>query len=261
VGPLRVRQHPKFVQFQLTINVVALVMTVIGALAGFGEVLTPVQLLWINLIMDAFAALALATEAPTEALLHRKPYSPDAIFISPVMWRNIFSHAALQLAMMCMILFGHEGFFYAKHVKISSVHHYSILFNVFVWLQMWNMLNARLVMDEVSLIDESFFKNIMFWGIMLIMVGFQIIMVEFFGSFAQTHPLSWSEWLWCVAIGFTSVPWGLATRLMPVDHSVGFIDIPKDAFEGADLHLDDDNIRPATQVAGMSPNDIELKEK
>jgi calcium-translocating P-type ATPase len=125
----------KFVQFQLTINVVALVMTVIGALAGFGEVLTPVQLLWINLIMDAFAALALATEAPTEALLHRKPYSPDAIFISPVMWRNIFSHAALQLAMMCMILFGHEGFFYAKHVKISSVHHYSILFNVFVWLQ------------------------------------------------------------------------------------------------------------------------------
>lgn len=76
-------------QFQLTINAVALIVTFVSSVTGQGIPLTAVQLLWVNLIMDTFAALALATEMPTEALLKRKPYGRFEPLISALMWRHI----------------------------------------------------------------------------------------------------------------------------------------------------------------------------
>ena len=86
----------KFLQFQLTVNLVALTIAFIGAISQKGTPLKAVQLLWVNLIMDTMAALALGTERPTRALLARKPYGRNGTLISYIMWRNIIGQSLYQ---------------------------------------------------------------------------------------------------------------------------------------------------------------------
>lgn len=95
----------KFLQFQLTINFVALVMAFLGACVIRESPLNAVQMLWINLIMDSLASLALATEPPSEELLLRKPYSRYEGLITNSMWRNIISQGLFQIVVLCIILF------------------------------------------------------------------------------------------------------------------------------------------------------------
>lgn len=95
----------KFLQFQLTVNAVALVTVFIGAATGYGKPLNSVQLLWVNLIMDTLGALALGTELPTQELLDRKPYKRQASLISRPMWRNIICQSLYQLALMFTLMF------------------------------------------------------------------------------------------------------------------------------------------------------------
>merc|ERR1719361_1481696 len=101
----------KFVQFQLTVNVVALTLSTVAAFSSSYQLpLTAVQLLWVNLIMDTLAALALATELPTDSLLQRRPYRRNIHLISPSMWRFVFVHSFFQLIIMFILLFGGEDF-------------------------------------------------------------------------------------------------------------------------------------------------------
>lgn len=100
----------KFIQFQLTVNVVAVVITLIGAGVLKQDVLKPIQMLWINLIMDTFASLALATEPPSETLLERKPQSRSEYIISKNMFKHIFGQAIIQLVVLLVLLFGGEHF-------------------------------------------------------------------------------------------------------------------------------------------------------
>lgn len=95
----------KFLQFQITVNVVAMFIVFSGAVIFTEPPLNSVQMLWVNLIMDTFAALALATEPPNQALLERKPHSRDAMIVSAVMWRNIIGQALYQIFVMLLILF------------------------------------------------------------------------------------------------------------------------------------------------------------
>lgn len=95
----------KFLQFQLTVNVVAIFMAFLGAVLIKESPLTPVQMLWVNLIMDTLAALALATEPPSEELLLRMPYSRNENIITPLMWRNIILHAIFQMCVLSIVLF------------------------------------------------------------------------------------------------------------------------------------------------------------
>jgi magnesium-transporting ATPase (P-type) len=101
----------KFLQFQLTVNIVALLIVFIGAVAGFTPPLNAVQMLWVNLVMDSFGALALGTEAPNQKLLDRKPYKRDASLVSRVMWRNILSQSFWQLALCLTLLFKGSDWF------------------------------------------------------------------------------------------------------------------------------------------------------
>jgi len=101
----------KFLQFQLTVNLVALSIVFIGAIAGFPEPLNAVQLLWVNLVMDTMGALALGTEAPTPELLFRRPYKRSASLISWPMWRNIIVQSAFQLILLLLLLFLGAGWF------------------------------------------------------------------------------------------------------------------------------------------------------
>jgi len=101
----------KFLQFQVTVNVVALTIVFVGACAGFDPPLNAIMMLWVNLIMDTMGALALATEPPTLELLNRLPYKRTAQLISKPMWRNIFVQALFQIVLLLALLFSGAKFF------------------------------------------------------------------------------------------------------------------------------------------------------
>jgi len=95
----------KFIQFQLTVNIAALLIVFIGAITGVGEPITAVQMLWVNLIMDTLGALALATDKPNDHLLKRKPYNRSTNLVSRIMWRNIIIQSAFQVSMVLLLMF------------------------------------------------------------------------------------------------------------------------------------------------------------
>jgi Ca2+ transporting ATPase len=101
----------KFLQFQLTVNCVAMFIVFLGGVVVSDPPLTAVQMLWVNLIMDTFAALALATEAPSETILEEPPYSRTELIVTPVMWRNILGHAFFQATFLVIMLFWGDQFF------------------------------------------------------------------------------------------------------------------------------------------------------
>jgi len=214
----------KFVQFQLTVNVVALTLTLIGAFSGEQVPLTAVQLLWVNLIMDTGAALAFGTEMPTEALLDRKPYAPKASLISPLMIRNIVGQSILQITVLCIVLFRGDQIW---GVPMRGPVHLTIIFNTFVFLQVWNEFNSRKVNGEWN-IFEKFFDNWIFTYVLVGTLIMQTLMVEVFGSFASTTGLTWAQWLACIGLGFLSLPTGVLVRLYPVDVTAGQIHDPND---------------------------------
>ncbi|KAK7893126.1 hypothetical protein WMY93_022278 [Mugilogobius chulae] len=150
----------KFLQFQLTVNVVAVIVAFTGACITQDSPLKAVQMLWVNLIMDTFASLALATEPPTESLLRRKPYGRKKPLISRTMMKNILGHAAYQLTVIFSLLFVGELMFDIDSGRNSPLHappseHYTIVFNTFVLMQIFNELNARKIHGERNVFTES----------------------------------------------------------------------------------------------------------
>eukprot|EP00164_Ancoracysta_twista_P008302 GFYU01011960.1.p1 GENE.GFYU01011960.1~~GFYU01011960.1.p1 ORF type:complete len:574 (-),score=220.77 GFYU01011960.1:562-2025(-) len=201
----------KFVQFQLTVNIVALAVAAVAAVSG-ERPLKPVQLLWVNLIMDTFAALALGTEPPTEDLLDRKPHGRSASLISRKMWRNIIGQSLYQLVVLFVILFaGHTMLGVEEH----SVEHHTFLFNAFVFCQVFNEINCRKLYNEIN-VFSGMFDNFIFTGVIIFIILFQVFFVEVGGQFASTTGLSAGEWLACLFIGICCVPFGFFIRLIPV---------------------------------------------
>ncbi|KAF2071510.1 hypothetical protein CYY_007171 [Polysphondylium violaceum] len=209
----------KFLQFQLTVNVVAVTIAFIGTLTGTGESpLTAVQLLWVNLIMDTLAALALATEPPTPELLDRPPNGKDAPLITKTMWRNIIGQSALQLAILFTLLYqGHNIYsdITGKHVEKDSRHHYTILFNTFVFLQLFNEINCRILGDNLNPF-RGIFSNWIFSVVLIGTLGVQIIFVTFGDSATSTDPLSVAEWFLCIFTGLVCMPFNVLLRLIPI---------------------------------------------
>lgn len=142
----------KFLQFQLTINMVALIVTFVGSLVGAGFPLTAVQLLFVNLIMDTFAALALASEPPSEDLLEQSPHGASSALIDNNMWKCIFIQALFQLTVCFALIYGHELVFGSIAAdnpwsRKANPQDYTLIFNVFVMMQLFNEINCRKVSD------------------------------------------------------------------------------------------------------------------
>ena len=134
------RPFTNLVQFQLTVNITAVVLTFVSAVASSDEesVLNAVQLLWVNLIMDTFAALALATDPPTRSVLDRKPDRKSAPLITVRMAKMIFGQAIAQLAITFVLHFaGHQLLGYNDTPK-ETKQLKTLVFNTFVWLQIFN---------------------------------------------------------------------------------------------------------------------------
>jgi len=202
----------KFLAFQLTVNVVALLIAFVGAITGRGTPLTAVQLLWVNLIMDTFAALALATEQPTMDLLLRKPYGRDSPLLSPIMIRNILTMSFFQSVTLFFILYAGQLIW---NVVENSYQHYTILFNTFVLSQFFNQFNARKVAGEFWVFG-GLLTNYNFAVIQIVILAGQILIVEFGASFTQTEALDTVQWFSCLGMAFLTIPLGFLIRLIPV---------------------------------------------
>ncbi|KAL0223577.1 hypothetical protein P9112_002967 [Eukaryota sp. TZLM1-RC] len=202
----------KFLQFQLTVNVVSIAVAMLGALFEGQSPLQAVQLLWVNLIMDTFAALALATEKPTADLLYRKPYGRNDNLLAPTMIRNLIAMSVVQVVILLgVFFFGGEWLDVVPHEGRVSAH-YTIIFNSFVLMQVFNEINCRRVYNELN-VFRGFFSNFIFLFILAITIVVQFIMVQFLGHFAETVPLSLRQWGFCLLLGVSMLPIGFVIRL------------------------------------------------
>jgi magnesium-transporting ATPase (P-type) len=244
----------KFLQFQLTVNVVAIFIVLLGAVVLNEKVLTSVQILWVNLIMDTFAALALATEPATESLLDRAPTRAEESIVSNVMARNILGWSVYQIATLCIVLFtGQEMFdlkfraedpFYwnceqtfceeriennaftgvddptqvidlatgvvgVAHAQTDKVMMYTMIFNLFVWLQVFNQFNARKIADKSWNVFSGLTSNCWFVGITFVTILTQIAVVQWLGRPLRTTPLTWEQQLYTIGLSAGIIPWNL----------------------------------------------------
>ncbi|KAF8707148.1 hypothetical protein HU200_030389 [Digitaria exilis] len=260
----------KFVQFQLTVNIVALVINFVSAcITGAGVMyilffyassmvvplvipdvhysvnntfflnerardcayfididnntfdfcppgsapLTAVQLLWVNMIMDTLGALALATEPPNDDMMKRPPVQRRENFITKVMWRNIIGQSLYQLVVLGALMFGGEQLLNIKGDDYKSVIN-TLIFNSFVFCQVFNEINSR-EMQKIN-VFRGMFSNWLFIGIIAVTVAFQVVIIEFLGTFASTVPLNWQLWLVSVGLGSISLIVGTILKCIPV---------------------------------------------
>ncbi|XWS42502.1 hypothetical protein CRYUN_Cryun16bG0019500 [Craigia yunnanensis] len=200
----------KFIQFQLTVNVAALVINFVAAVSS-GEVpLTAVQLLWVNLIMDTLGALALATEQPTNDLMDKLPVGRTEPLITKVMWRNLIAQSLYQVAILLVLQFKGKSIFGVTE-KVKD----TLIFNTFVLCQIFNEFNAR-NLDKKN-IFKGIHKNKLFLAIIVVTLVLQAVMVEFLQRFANTERLDWEQWGACIGIAALSWPIGWVVKCIPVD--------------------------------------------
>ncbi|KAM9328562.1 plasma membrane calcium-transporting ATPase 1 [Pholidichthys leucotaenia] len=209
----------KFLQFQLTVNVVAVIVAFTGACITQDSPLKAVQMLWVNLIMDTFASLALATEPPTESLLLRKPYGRNKPLISRTMMKNILGQGVYQLIIIFTLLFAGEKLFDIDSGRNAPLHsppseHYTIVFNTFVMMQLFNEINARKIHGERN-VFEGIFNNPIFCSIVFGTFIIQIVIVQFGAKPFSCVSLTIDQWLWCTFLGFGSLLWGQVISSIP----------------------------------------------
>ena len=210
----------KFLQFQVTVNITAVVLTFISAVASSEEdsVLSAVQLLWVNLIMDTFAALALATDPPQPSVLDRKPEPKSAPLITLTMWKMIVGQAIFQLLVTLILYFVADGFpLYAKGLEGDDLTHaiQGVIFNTFVWMQIFNQYNCRRLDNKFN-IFEGLFRNYFFIGIQVIITGGQILIMFVGGAaFNLNTRLTGSQWGVSIILGLLSVPIAVLLRMIP----------------------------------------------
>ena len=189
-------------------------------------------MLWVNLIMDTCGALALATEPPTEDILDHPPYKRTERIVTSVMWRNIFGQAIFQITVLLVLLFGGStlfGYTYEASVPFylidpinctftatEKTEHYTLIFNTFVFLQVFNEINARKLGPKEYNIFHGFFNNLLFLGIVLGTCIVQYLIVQYGGVPVRTSPLTTKQHLLCVGIGmFSWVQGVLIKALLP----------------------------------------------
>jgi len=246
----------KFLQFQLTVNITAVIVTFISAIVDGenGSALTAVQLLWVNLIMDTLAALALATEKPTQDMLLRPPENKRSPLITHCMWKMIMGEALFQVIINFVLLFAGPYIFstwlpvlkdnggvmssgpvkpdmedvkyknnnalYTKDKKLYDDFNdqktllKTMIFNTFVFLQIFNEINCRRIDNRLN-VFAGIHKNAYFICIFIFIAVAQFVIVTWGGDAFKTVALKPSQWGVCILLGFLSLPLGMILRLIP----------------------------------------------
>jgi P-type Ca2+ transporter type 2C len=200
----------KFILFQLTINVSALAIAFLGPFLGVKPPFTVLQLLWINVIMDTFAAIALCSEAPRRGLMTVPPKKRDESILSREMLRTILITGGFFVVVMLAILLGmqHANWFRGEGAVSSefpylSARQVTIFFTVYVLFQLWNQINCRSLTPAVSGL-RGLFGNPMFLFIAFLTLLGQVLIVTFGGTIFQVEPLAVIDWL-AIMVGTSSV--------------------------------------------------------
>ena len=222
----------KFIQFQLTTYVVTVFMTFLGGIILKDSPLNAIQILWVNLIIDPFASLALATEDATDTLLDRKTYLRDASILTPMMILNIFSQSVFQIIVLTVIIFYGDYLFGVPsdrnldHFMWNNIngYHFTIFFNIFVFMQVFNSINARKLQKDEYNVFKGIFGNWLYLLIQGIIVVGQIILVTFGGRAVRTHALSLTQHCQSILISCMTLVWGFFAKLLPIDVSEKVID-------------------------------------
>ncbi|KAK1965973.1 calcium-translocating P-type ATPase [Colletotrichum sublineola] len=203
----------KFLQFQFTINITAGTLTVVSELAG-DSIFTVVQLLWINLIMDIFASLGLATDYPSPDFLKRRPEPRNAPIVTITMWKMILGQAIYQLAVMFTLHYAGDVLFKpvmnADHEALQTM-----VFNVYVWMQFFNQHNCRRVDNRLNIWYQGVLRNPWFLGVQCMTVAGQMVIIWKGGQAFDTRPLSGSQWGWSMLFGVLVIPLGALIRQVP----------------------------------------------
>lgn len=201
------RNIQRFILFQMTVNVAACFIVMFGAFMGMQSPLTVTQMLWVNLIMDTFAAMALASLPPSQSVMRDKPRSRTAFIINRTMWRSIIGTGGFFFIILLGILY------YFQHTDLTSLTEFmklpigantglsayelSLFFTIFVFLQFWNMFNARAFETRRSALHLKGCEWFMI--IATLILGGQIMIVELGGNFFNVVPLQLSDWLIIIA--------------------------------------------------------------
>ncbi len=198
----------RFIVFQLTINFVALFIVLLGSLVGTTLPLTVTQMLWVNLIMDTFAALALASIPPSESVMKEKPRKSTDFIITKSMRYYILGMGTAFLVLLMGMLF-----WFNSEEGGMTTYRLTVFFTFFVMLQFWNLFNAR-----VFGTSDSAFKGISkSYGmelIILAILGGQILIVQFGGAVFRTVPLDFMTWM-TIVVSTSFVLWiGELVRLI-----------------------------------------------
>ena len=206
----------KFLQFQLTVNIAAILTCLVGIFRYQDSPLHAVQMLWINLIMDSLASLALATEPPSEKQLERPPVNRSESIISEQMCCNMFGHAAYQTCVMMLLYFDHGPSIFrcepmqspnGKHApRVASVHA-TALFNTFVMMTLFNEINCRKLEGEYN-VFKGILNNKYFISIWLLTMAVQILGVQCAGGLLHVNPDGLTQWQWfvCLCFGAGEIP-------------------------------------------------------
>ena len=222
----------KFLQFQLTVNISAVVITFVTAFYTTTtcdrkprSALTAIQLLWVNLIMDTLAALALASDDPTPELLLRKPSRRSESVVSADMYRMIFVQGIYQITVCLLIYFmgaiWFGSFMDVTHKMGSDISIETLVFNIFIFCQIFNEVNCRNIDRGIDyvIIDLNIFKNIWknttFLGIWFFTIILQVIIVQLGGVVFSVNGLNWQGWLISILIGSGSLIVGVLVRTLP----------------------------------------------
>jgi P-type Ca2+ transporter type 2C len=199
------------------VNITAVLLTFVSAVSNpdMKSVLTAVQLLWVNLIMDTFAALALATDPPTPEILNRKPAGKKAPLITVNMWKMIIGQAIFQLTVTFILYFAGEdilGYDTTNEIKKEELS--TMVFNTFVWMQIFNEFNNRRLDNKFN-IFAGLHRNFFFIGINCIMVGAQVAIIYVGGTAFSIRRIDGVQWAICVLLAALSLPMAVLIRLFP----------------------------------------------
>lgn len=209
------RSVQKFITFQLTVNVAAILLAFIGPFLGFELPLTMIQLLWINLIMDTLAALAFSGEPPLPKHMEEQPKRRDEGLISKSMWSSIIGNG-LFMTVICIFflkspwvydLFGWDG------VKGSEneVLFQTAFFSLFVLINNFNKFNVRV--EEMNLFDHIK-SNIGFIQVVITIFIVQFLLTYFGGEMFRTTPMMLAEWGWVLLFSFLIIPFDLIRKMI-----------------------------------------------
>ena len=216
------RNIQRFILFQMTVNVAACFIVLFGAFMGMQSPLTVTQMLWVNLIMDTFAAMALASLPPSQSVMKEKPRSREAFIINTPMWKSIIGVGGIFFLILLALLYYFEHTYITCLTEVGHVpfdantglsgYELSLFFTIFVFLQFWNMFNARAF--ETGRSAFHFKGSGGFVLIALAILIGQIIIVSFGGELFNVEPLKFIDWLIIIA-GTSLVLWiGELRRLL-----------------------------------------------